>query len=78
LKVEGLSGYESNVRASDSYIRRLRILQYEVNRFRILGYEMKRFRILEYECGAFSKICVFRILRAETLNFFKKKAHFVP
>jgi hypothetical protein len=34
---------------------------------------MKRFRILEYECGAFLKICVFRILRAETLNFFKKK-----
>jgi hypothetical protein len=78
LKVEGLSGYESNDRAPDSYIRRFRILQYEVNRFRILGYEMKRFRILEYECGAFSKKCVFRILRAETLNFFKKKTHFVP
>jgi hypothetical protein len=39
---------------------------------------MKRFRILEYEFGVFSKKCVFRILRAETLKKFKKKTYFVP
>jgi recombinational DNA repair protein (RecF pathway) len=37
----------------------------EIKRFRVLGYEIKCLGILGY--GAFSKKCVFCILRAETL-----------
>ena len=66
MKVEWWSGYETNARAPDKYIGRLRILEYEVKRFCILGYEIKNFRILEYEFVVFSKKCVIRILQAET------------
>jgi hypothetical protein len=55
------------------YIGLLRILGYKIKRFRILGYKINRFRILGYEIGAFSKKCIFRILRAKILKKIFKK-----
>jgi hypothetical protein len=58
------------------YIGLLRILGYKIKRFRILGYKINRFRILGYEIGAFSKKCIFRILRAKILKKIFKKCLF--